>query len=180
MTESSNAKQTDRRSILKLGVATGVGVAAWAGPGVGILGTSPAYAAVCSGTVQSFDSTWEPSNQGGSCGSGASETTTITKLMANLNGLTGVTTSGICADGVSTITVTTGFVNASCILRIYQRAGGNGAGSVIATNTVINPAGGTVSISVPTVLKSSGNASSQFRFTVICTDDDDVAVCTPI
>lgn len=40
--------RTSRRQALKLGAAAGVGLAAWTGPQIGIIGATPAYAADCS------------------------------------------------------------------------------------------------------------------------------------
>ena len=65
----NNKASISRRNALKAGVATGVGAAAFAGPQIGMLGMTPAYAQNCS--PGKFQSTLSPDRNvdcGGGCG----------------------------------------------------------------------------------------------------------------
>lgn len=59
--QSREVSRISRRTALKVGVAAGVGVAAWGGPQIGRIGSQPAYAEHC--TPGTFTTTEESSNK---------------------------------------------------------------------------------------------------------------------
>ena len=66
-----------RRNALKAGIATGVGAAAFAGPQIGMLGTAPAYAQICSKPIVTSEFDGGSINNGSSCGGAAEMNFTI-------------------------------------------------------------------------------------------------------
>jgi len=99
--ESPNREASiSRRKALKLGVATGVGAAAWGGPHIGVLGQAPAYAQACSIPAVIQEST---TKRGVDCSAGCSPWFGLQTESVSLTfqGVTFSVTVGGCANSMA-------------------------------------------------------------------------------
>lgn len=172
-----------RRNALKAGVATGVGAAAFAGPQIGMLGMTPAYAAACS---QPFVTVAIGDCRNTSCPN-ACDVAGVKNVSYSADSVSGggasATTVGGCGNAGSA-TLTAPASTGQCRLRIdvYSKnpacaAGLGAAGSDFVTSAFSSSiAGGSSgSVTLPSVVCASFGVSSIFyRMTIECSGDDDV------
>lgn len=156
-----------RRTALKAAAAAGVGAAAFAGPQIGVLGSSPAYgqAGVCSKPISTLTTTLGSLNNGaGQCGGFARINQAYRPGDVTQNGIRAQWNEEGCL-GSSDVTITSALN--WCTVTVTVAGSGN---SVSSTGPFA--AGGTVAVPFPTVLDGeipNGNAN----LVVNCSDDID-------
>lgn len=171
-----------RRNALKAGAALGVGAAAFAGPQIGVLGTTPAYAAACS-------QPWVVVGQAGctntscpaECNQGTAKFVSYkAQTVTGSNGATANATAG--CGGTATATITAPSTTGQCRVRVKAYQGNpqcvaNGAAGLLSEVVSASVAGGT-SGTVVVPAASCAPASNVFYNLILeCNGDTDTS-CT--
>jgi len=165
--DENNNPGNSRRTVLKAGLATGVGLVAWSAPSITSLGGTPAYAAGCT-FVQSFKVANCRNTTQQNCGSLVPFS--YQPLDAPISGFSWSTNVGnTCCDsgGQAVLNIPAG-LECKAIVAVYPKSG-DCTGGVNATASVATPVStGTLTVPLNCLGLTTVVSSSRYDVQIVC------------